>query len=131
MKFISQLLLMTILMALAGFVTAQETSKRDTAEVNRILQQSKSLIKSDTAKAIALANEAKKMAAKINFVQGEAYALKNLGLVYYTQGKYVETLDYWNRSLAMFEEVKDDVGISNLLNNIAAIYFDQGVDDKA
>ena len=40
-------------------------------------------------------------------------------------------LDYWNQSLQIFESIKDDVGISNMLNNIGAIYLNQGADAKA
>jgi adenylate cyclase len=125
------LLLFSSFLTIYATVIGQQTTAKDTAFINKLLQESKSLIKDDTAKAIRLARQAKELSTKIRFHQGEAYAFKNLGLVYYMQGKYVETLDYWNQSLKIFEDLKDDVGTSNLLNNIAAIYFDQGVDDKA
>ncbi|MEJ7673941.1 MAG: tetratricopeptide repeat protein [Chitinophagaceae bacterium] len=99
--------------------------------MNTLLEQSKSLIGSDSAKAHNLAIEAKKIASKIHYRKGEAYALKNIGMLYYLKGKYVETLDYWNQSLKIFEDSKDDIGISNMLNNIGAIYFNQGADAKA
>ena len=54
-----------------------------------------------------------------------------MDLVYYMKGKYPETLDYWNPSLQIFENLKDDVGISNMLSNIGAIYLNQGADAKA
>ncbi len=47
------------------------------------------------------------------------------------RGMYVETLDYWNQSLKIFEDIKDDAGIANMLSNIGAIYFNQGADAKA
>ena len=47
------------------------------------------------------------------------------------KGKYAETLDYWNQSLRIFETMKDDVGIANMLSNIGAVYFNQGADAKA
>ena len=52
-------------------------------------------------------------------------------MVYYMKGMYAETLDFWNQSLEVFEKIGDDVGISNMLNNIGAIYLNQGADDKA
>src|SRR3954469_4103427 len=124
-------LLLLIFFVVNNLVLAEPEKEKDTAYINKILQESKSHVQDDTAKAISLAKQAKEVSSKIHYPKGEAYAFKNLGLVYYTQGKYVETLNYWNQSLAIFEEIKDDVGISNLLNNIAAIYFDQGVDAKA
>ena len=89
------------------------------------------MLEADSSKAISLALQAKEIAAEIEYPKGEAYALKNLGLVYYMKGKYAETLDYWNPSLQIFETIKDDVGISNMLSNIGAIYLNQGADAKA
>ncbi|MEP7110457.1 MAG: adenylate/guanylate cyclase domain-containing protein [Ferruginibacter sp.] len=121
-----------ILFFVADFAAnGQALPARDTAAVNRLNDESKSLVGSDSSKAISLAFQAKEMAAKIGYPRGEGYALKNLGLVYYMKGKYPETLDYWNQSLQIFENLKDDVGISNLLNNIGAIYLNQGADTKA
>jgi len=99
--------------------------------VNALIKESTGFIGTDSAKAYDLAVEARNIASKIDFSQGEAYALKNIGRVYFLSGKYAETLDYWNQSLQIFEKIKHDVGISNMLNNIGAIYFNQGADDKA
>ena len=71
------------------------------------------------------------MANDLKYSKGEAYALKNIGMVYYVRSMFVQTLDYWNQSLEIFKSIKDDVGTANLLGNIGAIYFNQGADDKA
>ena len=105
-------------------------NKSDTALVNNLLQQSKNHFSDDPSKAISLAMQAKDLAEKTGFLKGKAYALKNIGLGYYYQGKYLETLEYWNQSLTIFEQLKDNIGVANLLNNIAAIYADQGDDAK-
>ncbi len=111
--------------------SGQMKQGRDTADVNALLEKSKSLIGSDSAKAIALAMQAKELAGEIDYPKGEAYALKNIGMVYYMKGKYAETLDFWNQSLQLFESLEDDIGISNMSNNIGAIYLNQGADAKA
>ena len=103
----------------------------DSVTVNNLLQQSKDHFNDDPVKAIDLAKQAKELAATINFDKGEAYALKNIGIVYFYQGKYVETLDFWNQSIAIFERINDDVGVANLLNNLGALYFNQGDNVKA
>lgn len=103
----------------------------DTTAVNKLLDESKGLTGTDSAKAITLSLKAKKMAGNIGFPKGEAYALKNIGMVYYLRGMYVETLDYWGQSLEVFEKIKDDVGTANMLGNIGAVYFNQGADEKA
>ena len=103
----------------------------DTAGVNKLLQQSKDQFSKDPNKAIEIAHQAKELADKIDFKQGAAYALKNVGLGYYFQGKYAETMDYWEQSLKIFEELNDDVGIANLLGNIAAVYANRGDDARS
>jgi len=129
--------LLVLLFSLAINIYSQgdgkaETKKGlDTATVNGLLQQSKGLFKEDPQKAISLSKLAGEMAEKIDFGKGKALALKNIGLVYYYQGKYLETLDYWTQSLAIFEKINDEPGIANLLSNIGAIYSDRGDDVKA
>lgn len=121
------------ILALLFSLTAsgQDNLSKDTAAVHKLLDQSKAAAGTDSAKAIALANQAIELARKASYGKGEATALKNIGMVYYGRGQYVQTLDYWNQSLAMFEKIKDDAGIANMLSNIGAIYFNQGADDKA
>lgn len=123
--------LLLFVLCLGTSVSGQPKSLGDSNTVNRLLEEGKKFLVDDTAKAISLTLRAKDISKKIGYKKGEAYADKNLGLVYYMQARFVETLDHWNESLRIFEEIKDDVGISNLLNNIGAIYFAQGVDDKA
>ena len=127
--------LIALLIGLATISFSQEVkpgpeATSDTARINAMLKESAGLFKTDPNKAIEIALQAKEQADKIDFKKGAATALKNVGLGYYFQGKYVETLDYWEQSLKMFEELKDDIGIANLLNNIAAIYVNQGDDTR-
>ncbi len=124
---------LSLILVLALNLTAygQDMPDKDTAAVNKLLNDSKSLIGTDSAKAISLAMQAKDIAGEIEYPKGEALALKNIGMVYYMKGMYGETLEYWNQSLQIFETIKDDVGISNMLNNIGAIYLNQGADAKA
>jgi class 3 adenylate cyclase/tetratricopeptide (TPR) repeat protein len=112
-------------------VNGQNKTGRDTATVNALVEQSKGLIGNDSAKAHNLAIEARKLAVEIKYPKGEAYALKNIGMLYFNKGRYAEALDQWSQSLELFEGLKDDIGISNMLNNIGAIYLTQGADAKA
>ena len=82
----------------------QKKLNKDTATVNALIAESKSLVGTDSAKAISLAMQAKEMASELKYPKGEANALKNIGMVYYMKGKYAETLDFWNQSLQVFEE---------------------------
>jgi len=102
----------------------------DTVLINNLLQQSRDSLNESPEKAIALAQQAKDLSEKAGFKRGDAYALKNIGLGYYYQGKYIETLDYWNQSLKIFDSLRDQIGVANILNNIGAVYQDQGDDAK-
>lgn len=123
------LFFLLLVFCLNGF--AQAPSKKDTSAVNDLLAKSKALFGEDPAKAVQVAVEARDLSQAIKFQKGEATALKNIGVGYYFQQKYVEALDYWHQSLTIFEKMNDEVGISNLLNNISAIYKDQGDNAKA
>jgi adenylate cyclase len=121
-----------IFVLLCHFIAfGQDNQSRDTTTVNKLLDKSKSLVGSDSAQAINLALQAKEIATELNYSKGEANALKYIGMVYYFRGMYVQTLDYWNKSLEIFENANDDVGKANMLSNIGAIYFNQGADAKA
>ncbi len=110
---------------------AQQQKEPDTASVNGMLQESKDLLKTDIGKAITRAQLAGEMADKINYPQGKALALKNIGIGYFRQGNYLETLNNWFESLSIYETIGDQTGIANLLSNIAAVYNVQDDDAKA
>lgn len=103
----------------------------DTALVNDLLQKSKENLSESSDKAIALAIEARTLAEKIDFKKGQAYAYKNIGLGYLSQGKYIEALQNYQLSLTIFEAIKFDEGIANLLGNMGVIYYYQGDNIKA
>lgn len=111
--------------------TVIQNSNEDTVKVNTLITLSGSLLKSDIEKARKYANEAKALADAIGFKRGQAYALKSIGMSYYFQGDYIETLLYWQQSLVTFQSINDKRGIANLLNNLGAVNFNQGDDEKA
>ena len=105
--------------------------KEDTNKVNTLVLISKNLVNSAPEEAIVYGIQASVLASKIHFQKGEAYALKSIGMVYYVQGNFIETLDYWFRSLALFKSTGDKLGIANMLNNIGTVYSNRADDAKA
>ena len=103
----------------------------DTATVNKLLDESRKYFTDSPAKAIELATHARTLAQELHFIRGEAYALKNIGIAWYFQGKYFEALDFYQQSLNAFTEIKDYVGIANIYSNIGVVYYDQSDDIKA
>ena len=100
-------------------------TKEDTSRVNLLLSISKSNFSKAPDSAIAYALQAKELAQSVQYFEGVAFALKNIGIAYYYQGKDVEALDYWKQSLEIFKFIKDEIGTASILNNIGAIYFNK------
>ena len=115
----------------ASVARQQRTYDADTARVHRLIDDAKKFINTDAAKALSLSMEAQQLAQQTEYAKGEANALKNIGLVHYFQGRYVQTLEYWNQSLALMQQINDEAGEANLLGNIGAVYANQGDDVNA
>ena len=81
-------------------------------------------------KAMNMARRPKRL-QKTFYTHGLAYALKNIGIAYYMQADYIQTLTYWNQSLKEFENANDKKGIANILSNLGAVYQNEGDDAKA
>lgn len=108
-----------------------ERTGQDSVRVNTLIELSSRLMRSSPTAAIAYAQQASELAGKIGFNPGLAYALKNIGMGYYFEGNYIETLVYWRQSLSTFEEMGDRLGVANMLNNLGAVHFNEGDDPKA
>ncbi len=108
-----------------------KSAKEDTTRVNSLIALSGTLLRSNSGDALRYANEAKSLADKLGFRKGQAYALKSIGMGYYFQGNYIETLLYWQQSLETFQSMGDKLGIANMLNNLGAVNFNEGDDEKA
>ena len=103
----------------------------DTTVVNALLEESKGYFSDSPQKTIEIATRAKQLAETLDFKKGQAYALKNIGVAYYFQGKYLEALDFYQQSLKFFTEIKDYVGMANIYSNMGVVYYDQSDDVKA
>ncbi|WP_445955615.1 adenylate/guanylate cyclase domain-containing protein [Yeosuana sp.] len=109
-----------------------ETRAKDTSMVNALNALSNEVLNNeDISQSIIYAKKANELANQLNYQKGLAYSLKNIGLVQYYQGKYLDVLNSWSRSLKVFETIHDTIGIANLVNNLGAIYYSQGSNAKA
>jgi class 3 adenylate cyclase len=121
--------ILAVIYGVAAF--GQDNFAKDTTRINALIEEGKSFIGTDSAKAINLSYQALNLAKESGYRKGEGYALKNIGLVYSNNASYVEAIDFFSKALAIFESIKLDAGIANMLSNIGGIYFTQGADDKA
>ncbi len=106
-------------------------AQEDTVKVNTLIELSKLFVGSAPDSTLAFATQAKELAARLQFVKGEAFALKYIGIYYNTQARNVETLDAWLQSLNLFRSIDFKWGIANMLSNIGALYDRQADDAKA
>lgn len=135
MKWKLLLMIGSFLLNLNAFTQAlnppQNSTAGDTTLVNTLLQESRDHFGTDPEKALLLAVQAKDLAEKISFTRGLGYALKNIGICYFNQSKYLEALDYWSQAINVFESINDKVGVSNMLANIGSVHYNQGDNEKA
>jgi adenylate cyclase len=106
-------------------------SEADSNKVNALNALSILYWESQPDLTISYAEQARELSEKIEFRKGIAYALKNMGMGYYTKGNYVDVLNSWKQSLAAFDSIGDKNGVSNILNNLGTIYTNQGDDAQA
>ena len=111
--------------------TEATPAARDTAYVNFLIEQTKSVITDNQDSAITLATQARDLAIELDFLSGKAKAIKFIGNAHFYKSDYVATLEYWNESLKVFEQIKDSFGIANVLSNIANVYALQGGEERA
>ncbi len=72
----------------------------------------------------------------LNLVRGEgtreeAVALLRIGNAHYFQGDYERSLEYFTRSLEIWENLGDSQGIASALNDIGNVHADRGDYEKA
>jgi tetratricopeptide (TPR) repeat protein len=60
---------------------------------------------------------------KYRILESVAYCLHNMGMIYYSQGEYGSSLEYFKKSLERMKKLKDKLGEIKSLNNIALLYW--------
>jgi len=114
-----------------SFKTLLSSSTYDTARVNLLNAFSKTLSHSNPDSSIIIATEAKLLSEKVNYQTGLALAYKNIGMGYYLQANWKETVLAWQEAAEVYKSIGDKKGVANMLSNQGAVYFNQGDDEKA
>ncbi len=122
-----------------SFSTAQTDSLKavlarsgeDTSKVNILLALSKKYYSLEPVEGLRYAVAAKELSEKLKFPNGLATALKFIGIANFNLSKYLETLTYWNQSLAVYDSLGDKTGIASMYSNIGSVYYQQASHDKA
>ena len=109
----------------------QISTEQDTTRVNLLNETAFQLYSIDPEKTLQYAQEAGKLADKLNFKKGKAASLRNIGIIYHHQGNYPKALEYYQKSLQINEEMGDKKGKAASLGNIGIIYYNRGDYPKA
>lgn len=67
----------------------------------------------------------------LGYIQGQAVSMGLIGSCHEKQGAYLKALNLQRESLALFEKLENDSGISMVNENIGSIYEDLGQYDRA
>jgi tetratricopeptide (TPR) repeat protein len=108
-----------------------ETLEEDTSKVNTLITICQQEYNEFPVNAVRYGHEALDLSEKLNYGKGIALANKYIGMGYYFQGEYWDAILRWQQSLSDYEAINDMVGVSNMLNNIGAIYWVESDDAKA
>ena len=82
-------------------------------------------------KTYSIANDALKLAEKINFKSGQALSQKTLGNSQYVQGEYALAVEFYEKGLKIYEELGNIDGAANCENNMGLIFAEQGNYEKS
>ena len=92
-------------------------------KVDILYELAQDYLNASPQKAIEYSNQALKLSQEINHIEGEAQALKNIGVGHYYLSNFDKSLEFYFKSLKIMEDIDDKVGISDLLNNIGVVYW--------
>jgi serine phosphatase RsbU (regulator of sigma subunit)/Tfp pilus assembly protein PilF len=60
------------------------------------------------------------------FLKTKAFAINVIGITHHNRGEYEEALDYYGQSLAIKQEIGDEMGMASSLGNIGLIHYEKG-----
>jgi serine phosphatase RsbU (regulator of sigma subunit)/Flp pilus assembly protein TadD len=100
----------------------RKANTKDSTEVNRLNNLFKIQYRSQPAKSFEYASTALEISKRINYLQGEARALNNLGVYHKQKGDYDKALQNFKLSFNLYDSLKDKAGIGKSLSNIGNIY---------
>lgn len=112
--------------------TQLKTAKEDTNKVNILNALSEQLKdRSNYDSSLVCAKDADSLAVRLKFEQGEAKALLNMSIVFWSKGNYTAALDYDNRALYISKKINDKKGMAAGYSSIGSIYESEGDYPKA
>lgn len=92
----------------------------DSIKVNDLIKLATNYLNEDPNESIRFGSQGQKLASKIHFPIGEAYALKVIGLAYFYKDNYPEAATQFKQSLKIFDSLNYKVGVANILSSLGS-----------
>lgn len=101
-------------------------TEEDRTKVKLLNDIAGKLYSTNSEKCLKYAEEAGEIATKIGYIEGKGESLNTIGIYHYWKGNYLESLDFFQKSLKIHEDLGKIHGIASCLNNIGLIQDKQG-----
>ena len=114
-----------------SLLTLLKKDKEDTSKVNHVNELAWELMYSNPDTSILLCTQALQLAEKQKWEKGIADSYFRLGACKYLKGDYTVAVEWGEKALALYEELKDNNRKARTLNLIGLAYSNQGDYPKA
>ncbi len=104
---------------------------QDSVRVRLLINLSNTVVWNDTKEALALAHEALELTKRIAWIRGEAFAYRQIGLVYYRMADFIKAMEMSQEALRVNEQMGDKNFEVGVYNNLGNIHSDMKEYDKA
>ncbi|HAS40893.1 MAG TPA: serine/threonine protein kinase [Microscillaceae bacterium] len=101
-------------------------SSPDTHKVNLYYSLCRAYFRVSSDSAIQAGQQSLTLAQKLRFSKGIANAYNGIGISYYFQGKYPESINFYKKAMTIHQSDKNELGLSQIYNNLGVIYKKQG-----
>ena len=113
------------------FSSLESHTKKDTIRIKLLINTANSITQNDPTKAFDLVEEAFDTAIDINWIKGKALALRQKGVIYYSLSDNLNAMEAYQQALIESRPLNNSLFEASLYNNLANIYADMKLFDKA
>ncbi len=111
--------------------TLLKTAKEDTAKIKNLNALSVLLFDDDAQNSLSLANKALALSQKLNYVNGIATSYFNLAQASKELGDYEKCLRNLKITMTLFNKIKNNPQLGNVLNELGTVYYHKSDYDSA
>ncbi len=115
-----------ICIVLCYFTTTITWGSPDTAEINRMLIQGRSMRTSNPDSSIMLSHYTLDLSEKAGYVQGILTSYNNIGMSYWAKGDFSNGIEYMHKMIKKATLEHDSIEIATAYGNCAILYIDMG-----